>query len=185
MMEALLPAGIFAPRPSIFSTQRNGRIAAENSVKARSVPARKPIRRSCRRLMREIIPPEAIEVSSCGLITSSLRRRKALVSFRQRPWRVEIHARTAERRSDDGEDDEGHDEPGKDRDHPFARSAAEESLDQHYQHHRQDQHHGDWDDVVRYELSPAREVLARELRVARPAGLDLRDRVLDGAIDLD
>ena len=45
------------------------------------------------------------------------------MSFGQGPRRVEIHARTAQRRSDDGEDHERHDEAGIDRDHPLARAS--------------------------------------------------------------
>src|SRR6266498_3674475 len=102
-ISVFLPAGIFAPRPSILMTLKNGRNAALNSVTASSVAVRKPMRSSCRRLTRDRRPPATIEVSSCGRITSSLRRREALVRLRQRPRCIKVHARAAKRRTDDRE----------------------------------------------------------------------------------
>src|SRR3989442_5595395 len=117
-MSAFLPAGILAPRPSILRTHKNGRSAALNSVTARSVAVRKPMRNSCRRLTRDNRPPAATEVSSCGRITLRSRR-EALMCFGKRPRRVEVHTWTAQRRADDGKHDIGHDKAGEYRDHPF------------------------------------------------------------------
>src|SRR5437899_2876068 len=80
--------------------------------------------------------------------TSSWARREALMRLRKGPRGIQVHARPAHRRADDGEHQVRGDEAGPDRDHPLARARAEETDAELHEHERQDEHDEDRDHVV-------------------------------------